>query len=67
MKISDDALALIGIGLLVLASAVVVGGLALGWVFNLVEIAHTTGFSGMLVLRVIGIFFAPVGGVLGWI
>lgn len=36
-----------------------------GWVFNIVAIVGMTGFSGLLVLRIFGIFFAPLGVVLG--
>jgi hypothetical protein len=38
----------------------------MGWVFNIVTICHLTTFSGMAVMRVIGIFIAPIGAVLGW-
>jgi hypothetical protein len=38
-----------------------------GWALNIIEIAQATGFSGLLVLRVVGIFVAPVGVVLGYI
>lgn len=41
----------------------------IGWVMNIIEIINT-GFSsewtGMLVARVIGVFMAPLGAVLGW-
>lgn len=42
--------------------------LAIGWVMNIVTIAHSnfSDLTGMLVLRTIGVFFAPLGGVLGW-
>lgn len=43
---------------------------ATGWVINIVKIV-TTGFQlsqwgGLEVARVIGVFFAPLGAVLGW-
>lgn len=39
-----------------------------GWVANIVAIANGdfTPLTGMMVLRVIGIFFAPLGAVLGY-
>lgn len=43
----------------------VVGGF--GWVLNFFEIAKTDHLTGMLILRVIGIFFMPMGAVLGWV
>ena len=43
--------------------------LAVGWVMNIVTIAHIMAepITGMFVLRVVGIFVAPLGGVLGYI
>lgn len=39
----------------------------IGWVMNLFDIANTCcEITGMLVLRVIGVFIAPIGAVLGW-
>jgi hypothetical protein len=38
-----------------------------GWVNNIVELAGMDGFSGMLVLRVAGIFIAPLGAILGFV
>jgi len=40
---------------------------AIGWVLNLIAIADATAFSGMVVLRAVGIFIAPLGAVLGFI
>lgn len=40
-----------------------------GWIMNIVAIAHT-GFadmSGMLILRVVGIFMMPLGAILGYL
>lgn len=47
--------------------AVFLGGVG-GWVANIVAIANGnfTPLTGMMVLRVIGIFFAPLGAVLGY-
>lgn len=40
-----------------------------GWVLNIISIANTNfdTITGMLVLRVAGIFLAPLGAILGWI
>ena len=45
---------------------VIVGGY--GWVHNIIVIAHSDfgHLTGMLVLRVIGIFVAPLGMILGY-
>jgi hypothetical protein len=48
-----------------LVGSVVLGG-AFGWVMNIVSLAHMEGFSGMLLIRVAGIFFPPLGAVLGY-
>lgn len=40
---------------------------AVGWVLNIVAIANVSEFSGMVVLRAVGVFFAPLGAVLGYI
>lgn len=46
---------------------VVLAGM-IGWVLNLVAIAQTccTPFDGMMVLRIVGIFLAPIGAVVGY-
>lgn len=51
--------ALIGLGIVLLGAA--------GWICNIVEIAHTDSVSGMTILRAIGIFFFPLGAVLGYV
>lgn len=40
---------------------------AIGWIINIVEIAHAEIMNGMVILRVVGIFFFPLGAVLGWV
>lgn len=37
-----------------------------GWVMNIVTIAQTEAFSGMVLLRVVGVFMAPLGAILGF-
>lgn len=39
---------------------------AYGWVANIVALAHAEAFTGMVILRAIGIFVAPLGAVLGY-
>jgi hypothetical protein len=42
-------------------------GLAIGWVLNLITIFNSAfTLNGELILRIIGVFLAPIGGVLGW-
>ena len=44
-------------------------GAIIGWVLNIVTIFHAdfSVITGSLVLRVIGVFVAPMGAVLGWL
>ena len=58
MKDSDWG-AFIWLGLIIL------GGI--GWVLNIVEIAHAEIVNGFVMLRVVGIFMFPLGAVLGWL
>lgn len=39
----------------------------IGWVLNIVDIAYTTSLpmTGMFILRIIGVFVAPIGAFLG--
>ena len=54
------------IELLIVAALVL--GLVIGWTLNIVAIVNMDSvFSGMGVVRVIGIFIAPLGAVLGYI
>jgi hypothetical protein len=54
------------IGLIVFCIVLVVGGV-IGWVANIVTIAQSDFvLTGMLVVRVVGIFIAPLGAVLGY-
>ena len=52
--------------LMYLAFIVVIIG---GWIMNLVEIVNYdfASITGMIILRIAGIFIAPLGAVLGWI
>lgn len=52
------------ISILVLVVAAVIG-----WVLNLIAIAHSefVPITGLLVLRIVGIFIGPIGAVLGYV
>ena len=45
---------------------VFVGVGIVGWVNNIIALAHAETLTGFVVLRVVGIFIAPLGAVLGW-
>jgi hypothetical protein len=64
MRDDDVGKALAGVVVIVLAIAAVYG-----WVMNIVAIAHSEfiPLTGLLVLRVVGIFIGPLGAVLGWV
>ena len=44
---------------------IILGGI--GWVLNIVEIAHADIVNGFVILRVVGIFMFPLGAILGWL
>lgn len=46
---------------------VVVVGCAVGWVLNIVHLAHATTFTIGVVLEIVGIFVVPLGVVLGYV
>lgn len=46
--------------------ALIIAGIV-GWILNIVMIFHDTEFSGMMVVRVIGVFIPIIGAVLGYI
>jgi len=41
---------------------------AIGWVMNIVHLVHqeSIGFTGETIIRIIGIFLAPIGSIMGW-
>lgn len=51
--------------LLLFYIVLLLGGLV-GWVLNIIAIVHADHISGMLVARIIGVFVAPLGAVLGY-
>jgi hypothetical protein len=38
-----------------------------GWILNIVEIISNFSVTGLMVMRVIGVFMAPLGAILGYI
>lgn len=46
-----------------------IGVIVTGWILNIVAVAHAnlSDLTGMLILRIVGIFVAPLGVVLGYI
>lgn len=49
-------------------AALIIGG-GIGWVLNIVDIVNSDfgNITGMLVIRIIGVFVAPLGAVLGYL
>lgn len=52
----------IGAGLLIALWIVAI----VGWFLNILQIADAHTVNGMVVLRAVGIFVAPLGAILGW-
>lgn len=46
--------------------ALIMAGM-IGYVVNLVAIVNYEVFNGMVILRICGVFIAPLGAILGWI
>jgi hypothetical protein len=47
---------------------VIVVALGIGWIENIIKIAHSDfgSLSGVLVLRIVGIFVVPLGSIMGY-
>lgn len=45
----------------------VVGFGLFGWVMNIIKLVPMDGTTGMMILRAVGIFVAPLGVVLGYV
>jgi hypothetical protein len=52
----------IGSGLIIAVWIIAV----IGWILNIVQIADAHTVNGMVIIRAVGIFVAPLGAVLGW-
>lgn len=46
-----------------------IGAVGYGWIANIVILAHSNfdHLTGLLILRVCGIFIAPIGSILGFV
>ena len=66
MKMSSSEQGAIGAALIWLA---ILCAAAYGWVMNIVQLYHSSfsEITGQLILRVIGIFVAPLGSVMGYL
>ncbi len=64
MKTNEIATAFLGLTYLVVIPTLVVG-----WIFNVMSIWHTMdgSLTAKLILRCIGVFVFPVGGILGYL
>lgn len=58
----------------VILMIILIGGIVAGWVMNVVQVVaglsalpKIADISGILVLKIIGIPFGPLGAILGWI
>ena len=45
--------------------ALIMAGM-IGYVANLVAIVNYEVFNGMVILRICGVFIAPLGAIMGW-
>lgn len=58
-----------GVGLITMLGVIV--SLMIGWVLNIVHvfgyIGGTTDQNAEVAIRIVGIFLAPLGGVIGWL
>jgi hypothetical protein len=53
--------------LAVTAVCLIAAAAFIGWVMNIITLCHMgSGHVGELIVRVVGIFVAPVGAVAGW-
>lgn len=53
------------IGYLVIWALIIAAGF--GWICNIIALTDMSGFTGMMALRIIGIFIPPLGAVLGYV
>ena len=65
MKMNEKRIVQFAAGCVLLT---IITALLIGWVMNIIEIAATVDaeLTGMFILRCIGMFVAPLGGILGW-
>ncbi|AJK27191.1 hypothetical protein BRC2024_KCUCJSVR_CDS_0096 [Acinetobacter phage vB_AbaM_KissB] len=46
---------------------IVVALVLIGWVLNIAQIIKMSAVTGLTIVKVIGVFIAPLGAILGWI
>lgn len=58
-----------GVTLVEMLSVIIVLGFIPGWIGNVVQLATAdwSTITGLLILKAIGVFVAPLGAVLGWV
>lgn len=58
-----------GVTLVEMLFVIIVLGFIPGWIGNVVQlaVADWSTITGLLVLKAIGVFVAPLGAVLGWV
>lgn len=39
----------------------------IGWILNLAQIVKMSALTGLMVVKIIGVFIAPLGALMGWI
>jgi uncharacterized membrane protein (DUF485 family) len=61
----SNASAYTGLALLVFYVAIIIA-VGWGWILNILQVVHSTVFSGLLLARVLGLIFPPLGAILGW-
>ena len=61
MKIEKWAL----VGLFALIALIIAS--VFGWVMNVIQIVHSSAIDGLVIVRIIGVFMAPLGAVLGYL
>ncbi|MFE1574392.1 hypothetical protein ACFIQG_21760 [Comamonas odontotermitis] len=67
MKFQKGFTSVQGAVTLVLSTLAIAG--VVGWIWNIVKIINTgfDVFTGLLIARVVGVFLAPLGAVLGYL
>ena len=38
----------------------------IGWVMNIIQLSQYDHFTGMVMVRAVGVLVAPLGAILGW-
>ncbi|WP_378347402.1 hypothetical protein [Acinetobacter baumannii] len=46
---------------------IIVALVLIGWVMNIAQIIKMSGFTGLMIIKIIGVVVAPLGSLMGWI